>query len=301
MLQLTTTSDVIRIVTAAAGSVHVYAAWADVSGATVTVGRQAAQITTAATTTVAPAPAASASRRLKLIGVENNSATVGNPVTVQYFDGTTPTDLCSVTLLPGETLVYTSEGEWKHYDSNGGEYGASAPLTANIGPTGTIAETHPRELLTETNTAALTSGTLRMQALFLQAGQLVSNLTFWSATTALATGTNQFAALYSSAASPVLLAQSANGTSGAWAANSAKTFAMSTPYRVPVSGQYYAALMIAATTVPTLKGNTARTASQLAGAAPILAGNSTTGLTTTLPNPAAALTADTASMYGAVS
>ena len=44
-----------------------------------------------------------------------------------------------------------------------------------------------------------------------------------------------------------------------------------------------------------------RAGGQLAGGAPILNGTSSTGLTTTLPNPAAAITAGTASIYAAVS
>ena len=299
MQQLTTTSDLIRIVTASAGSVHVLTNWADTNGSTFPVGRQPTNITTAATTTIVPSPGAGFSRRVKSINVENNSGSVPNVVTLQFFDGTTASDLFSVTLLPGENLVYTSEGEWAHHDSNGGDYSASAPPTGNLGATGTIAETHPRELLAEVNTSALTSGTLRMQAIYLVAGQTVSNISVWSATTALATGTNQFFALYDSSRN--LLAQSANNTSGAWAANSVKTLAMTTPYKVPVSGLYYIGVMVAATTVPTLKGHTARTANQLAGAAPILAGNSSTGLTTSLPNPAAAITVDNNSFYAAVS
>ena len=76
---------------------------------------------------------------------------------------------------------------------------------------------------------------------------------------------------------------------------------MTTPYRVPTSGLYYIGLMVAATTVPTTKGGTAKTGGQLASTAPILHGTSTTGLTTTLPDPAAAITGGLVSIYAAVS
>jgi hypothetical protein len=39
MLALTTTSDVLQLITSAAGQIDTYAAYADVSGTTVTIGR----------------------------------------------------------------------------------------------------------------------------------------------------------------------------------------------------------------------------------------------------------------------
>ena len=169
----------------------------------------------------------------------------------------------------------------------------------NLGITGTLAESMPRELCPEVNTTAAASGTLNMQLIYLQAGTLVSNITLASATTAAGTPTNYFFALYD--ASRNLLAQSANQTTTAWAANTVKTLAMTTPYRVPTSGPYYIGYMMTATTVATIKGGTARTGGQLTAAAPIVYGTSTTGLTTAMPNPAAAITSSTASLYAAVS
>ncbi|MGW6455512.1 hypothetical protein ACWF94_06210 [Streptomyces sp. NPDC055078] len=99
---------------------------------------------------------------------------------------------------------------------------------------------------------AAATGVLCTVALYLQDGDTVSNLTFISAGTAGATLTNQIAALYSGAGA--LLAQSADKASEAWAADTSKTFALATPVRVTKSGVYYAALAIAASTVPTLVG-----------------------------------------------
>lgn len=110
----------------------------------------------------------------------------------------------------------------------------------------------------------LTSGVMVSVPLWLNAGDKVSNLTFWSGATAAGTPTNQWAALYSTAATPALLAQSADGTSGAWAADTAKTFALATAQVIATSGLYWAALMVAATTVPTLLG--------CSGAKPLLTG-----------------------------
>ena len=135
----------------------------------------------------------------------------------------------------------------------------------------------PRVGLDDVATAA--SGVMCSVALYIQDGDLISNLTFISGATAGATLTNQFAALYSGAGA--LLAQSADKTSEAWAADTAKVFALASPVRITKSGIYYAALAVAASTVPTLVGTV--------GAKPVLTGEgnlaqtSGSSLTTTAP------------------
>jgi hypothetical protein len=300
MLLLTSTSDIIRLVTGAAvATITVHADYVDNASGTITPGRTNTAITTAATTTVVAAPAASTQRNVKGLYITNNNATTSCQVTVQHFDGTTSTDLMSVTLLAGENMILDQEGQWRHHDSQGAEYTYAGPPTANLGITGTLAESMPRETCPEVNTTAPASGTLAMQAIYLKAGQLVSNITLASAITPAGTPTNYFFGLYD--VNRNLLAQSANQTTTAWASNTVKTLAMTTPYRVPASGLYYIGYFMTATTVATLKGGTARTGGQLASTAPIIYGTSTTGLTTALPNPAAALTGTTASIYAAVS
>lgn len=307
MLILAST-DIVRVVTSAAASVTVNASWADLdnttSPPTITPSRSnTAAITTATTTTIVSSPSSPKLRNVRTIMATNNSATVSTQITVQMFDGTTFSDLMGVTMLPGENLILDETGSWHHHDVQGAEYIYSGPPVANLGLTSTIAETMPRELCPEVNSTVPTaSGTLFLQAIYLKAGQTVSNITASSATTAAGTPTNYFLALYSGLQSaPALLAQSANQTTTAWAANTTKTLAMTTPYKVPTSGVYYIGVMMVATTVMTMKGGTARTGGTLAGGAPIISGTSTTGLTTTLPNPAAALTSSTASFYAAVS
>lgn len=300
MLLLTSTSDIIRLVTSAAVStVTVQTSYVDNASGTITPGRTNTNITTATTTTIVGSPAASTQRNVKGVHVTNNNATASLFVTVQHFDGTTSTDIIGVTLLPGENLIMDSNGTWAHFDTQGAPYSYAGPPTVNLGITGTLAETMPRETCPEVNTTAPASGTLAMQLIYLKAGTLVSNITIASATTAAGTPTNYFFALYD--INRNLLAQSANQTTTAWAANTVKTLPMTTSYRVPTSGPYYIGYMMTATTVATLKGGTARTGGQLAGSAPIIYGTSTTGLTTALPNPAAAITSGTASIYAAVS
>ncbi len=297
------TGEVIRLVTGSAASISWRADYADYKETTtdpVLVGHptNAAAIATATTTTLVSG-VVNYKRKVKILTLENNHASASTQVTVQHFDAATAVDVISVTLLAGENLYYV-EGEWQHRDSQGGLYTYAGPPFGNLGPTGTIAETIPREFCTETNaTIPTASGTLFMQAIYLKAGQLVSNISISSATTAAGTPTNYFFALYSGALGR--LAVSANQTTTAWAANTYKTLAMTTAYRVPTSGLYYIGLMMTATTIITTKGNTAKTGGQLAATVPILHGTSSTGLTTAMPDPAAAITGGLVTLYAAVS
>ena len=302
MLILTPT-DILRIVTGSAADIEVYASYVDAPypatpSSNMSPDRQLTSIATATTTTIVASPTASTRRNVKYINITNNHASQACQVGVELFDGGTPFELREVTLLPGENLAMTDDSEWHHRDAQGGEYAYTAQPNQNLGVTGTIAETMPRELCPEVNTAGPASGTLVLMAIKLRAGDLVSTIDLWSATTAAGTPTNYNVGLYD--ANRNLLAQGTNKTTEAWAANSQKSFAMVTPYRVPVTGQYYIGYYMTATTVATLKGGTARTGGQLNAAAPIIYGTSSAGLTTTLPNPAAALTSTTASVYAAV-
>jgi hypothetical protein len=123
MLLLTSVSDILRVVTNAAATIHVHASWVDNNAGTVTPGRtNTAAISTATTTTVVAAPAASTQRNVKHLNITNAHATVSSLVTVQHFDGTNSEDLMGVILLPGENLVLSAEGTWIHHDANGAEY-----------------------------------------------------------------------------------------------------------------------------------------------------------------------------------
>ncbi len=301
MLLLTSTSDIVRIITGSAlSTLGVHASWVDNASGAITPGRTNTAITTATTTTVVGSPGASTQRNVREMMVSNNSAG-SQAVTIQHFDGTTSIDILpTLTLLSGERVELGEDGHWDHFDANGGLYFSNASVLRNLGQTNVIAETIPRELCLEVNSTVPTAtGILWLQAIWLPAGVTISNIILWSATTAAGTPTHSMAGLYDNARN--LLATSADQTTTAWAANSQATYAMTTPYKTKYAGLYYIGFFMTATTIITMKGTTARTANQLAGAAPILAGASTTGLTTALPNPAASPTASNASMYAAVS
>lgn len=135
------------------------------------------------------------------------------------------------------------------------------------------------------NLAALTTQVMTSVALYLEAGDVVTSLTFCSATTAAGTPTNWWFALYSTAATPALLAQTADQASAAWAANTVKTVALAAPYTAPTTGVYYAAVMVKATTPPTLLGaalNVNASSAVVAGQK-VLAYTSGSSLTDTAP------------------
>ena len=294
MILLTSTSDILRVVTGAAVStLTVHASYVDNSSGTITPARTNTNITTATTTTVVASPAASTQRNVRTLGITNNSSSASTQVTVQHFDGATSTDLMGVTLLPGENLILSEEGDWTHHDAQGAAYTPTLPPAATLGGTGAIAENCPRWAAGTSTTAGI-SGTLYMAAIYLYAGQLVSNITITSGATLFTTPTNCFFGLYNNnPTAPSLLATSANATTTAWAANQTRTLAMTTPYRVPTSGIYYVGTFVTATTMGNYNGPAALTNATDAGRAPILFAGSSTGLTTALPNPAAALSSST--------
>lgn len=125
-------------------------------------------------------------------------------------------------------------------------------------------------------TAVLTSVPIRVAA-----GDLITNISVLSGATAAGTPTNQWAALYTSAATPALITQSVDRTTEAWAANTWRTFALAAPYTVPKAGVIWAAVCVVATTVPSLVGGVV--------CKPLLTGernlsqSSGSGLTTTAP------------------
>lgn len=134
---------------------------------------------------------------------------------------------------------------------------------------------------------ALTSGRLLLVGIPLKQGDSISSLTFVSGSTALSGGTNHWFALYGQDLG--LLRQTADQGAAAWAANTIKTLNLSSAHVATYTGLHYAGIMVAATTVPTMLGMNGN-ATLNGGRTPILIGQSTTGLTTTAPATAAALT-----------
>jgi hypothetical protein len=208
-------------------------------------------------------------------------------------------------LLPSGCGVYEDGSGWQFYNSAGQLLSATGAPNNGVprldGPTGVLAQSMDRATANETNQAAPTaSGTLFMQGIYIPAGVTVSNILWHSATTAANGPTHWMAGLYD--VNRVLRATSTDHTSEAWAAQTMKTIAMVTPYLIPSSGLYYVGFfMTASTAVITSKGDISRTNGALWAQPPIMSGASTTGLTTALPDPAAAITAGLLPVWCAVS
>jgi len=238
---------------------------------------------------------------IKTITIVNNDTSVRT--FSLYVNGTAASNIITPTyeIQPGGQAVYEDGMGWSFYTANGILLSGAVPLNqfdSAFFLTGCKAETFPRHLVPEVNTSLLSSGRLSLEAIAIMQGELLTSISFWSATTAAGTPTNQLFGLYDNNLN--LLRSTNNDTTTAWAANTRKTLNLTSTFTTTYSGLYYLGIMVTATTVPTLKGYTARTGGQLNAAAPSLGGTSNTGLTTALPNPANAPGTVTANAWGCV-
>ncbi len=106
MILLTSVSDKLSVVTGSAVTIDVHASWVDYTTTAVTPGRTNTAITTATTTDIVAAPAASTYRNVKTLHIRNKHATSSVVVTVRHTDGTTIVELWSMTLSAGQELSY---------------------------------------------------------------------------------------------------------------------------------------------------------------------------------------------------
>lgn len=118
MLLLTATTDKIQVITSAAVTVDVVAAFMDVTAADppvvkgTTSGRQGTAITTAATTDVVAAPAATTIRNVKTLHIRNKHASSPVDITVQFNQNATLFEIHKTTLKAGEALEYVEGVGW---------------------------------------------------------------------------------------------------------------------------------------------------------------------------------------------
>lgn len=295
-MKLTTTNDKIQVVlggAVATNQLQCLTTYKVYTTTTTTDGKVAVNTNNTTDVDLAGAPLSGETYDIQNINVFNKD-TVAQTVTIKLDVSGTETILYKGVVGVNDVISWTAEGGWKNTSNN------VTPLLNNKKVlTGALYETFDRDLCDEVNTAALSSGRLSLQAIYLPAGTTINSISFWSATTALATGTNQLFGLYDQNLN--LLRSSVNDTSIAWAANSRKTLSLTSAFTTTYSGLYYLGIMVAATTVPTLKGNTAKTGGQLNAGTPSMGGTSTTGLTTALPATAASLGTVTTSIWGCVS
>lgn len=166
-------------------------------------------------------------------------------------------------------------------------------------PTGAIAQTFPRVPNIPQALSVLLSGRLNLTAIYLPAGP-VSSATFISGSTPGAALTHQWFALFD-ITTRALLGQTVNDGATAWAANAAKTLAFSTPVEIEEPTLAFLGINVTAGTVPTLSGSGGGGALAPTSVPLVFNGYSTSGLTGTAPDPAAAPTAFQNTPYAYVS
>jgi hypothetical protein len=146
-----------------------------------------------------------------------------------------------------------------------------------------------RRDVSTTNNAIGATGVAHATAIDLQAGDVITTISFMVATTAAGTPTAGFIALYDATVSqsaPTLMAQSADFGSTARAANTAYAVSLATAQTITTSGLYYVSICFAASTVPTLVGiayNNAAVSTGLITGNPTMAWTHGSGLTATAP------------------
>jgi hypothetical protein len=167
-------------------------------------------------------------------------------------------------------------------------------------PAGAIDETVPHNLFLQDMAGILTAGTLQLSGyVVIPAGRIVTSITMLSGTTAANGPTAQWFSLVRQSDRSVL-AKTVDDTSTAWAANTFKTLALSTPFQAQTNEVCYLGVVVTASVaVPTLAGASVNTAS-FNSKTPAFTGTSTTGLTNpaSLGATAGAITATSQSAYG---
>jgi len=131
-MNLTGTSDLVRLITTAIADIHVQASWVDQTTTAFTPGRTNTNIASATTTTVVASPAASTQRAVTSIKIRNAHASTSNTVTVIHTDGSTAGQIWKGTLAAGESVEYDGK-VFKRYNSEGSEVVLIATLDGDKG------------------------------------------------------------------------------------------------------------------------------------------------------------------------
>lgn len=124
MLLLVATNQKVQLVTDASADVEVVTSYVTNNAGTITPGGSGpiASITSATTTDIVAVPGSSEQRNVTGIQARNAHASTSVNCTFQVVDGTNTVTLAKIALLAGEWCGMDENGNWTHYDSNGGVY-----------------------------------------------------------------------------------------------------------------------------------------------------------------------------------
>jgi hypothetical protein len=120
MIILKATTESLQLTTSSTANVDYSIAYTDITLTTYAPSSSEGTFSTATTTSILAAPAASTQRQVKLITISNRHATLSNTVIIQkLISATTYNIMSTTTLLAGETLQYMDGQGWLYYSSTG--------------------------------------------------------------------------------------------------------------------------------------------------------------------------------------
>ena len=182
--------------------------------------------------------------------------------------------LANVTTAPttnptgGGTLYAVNGAPWVR-DSGGVVSAAISPSEVSASPTGALGETIPRYAVNSaTQAIGATTGTVYMAGLWLPSGLKITNISWVTGSTAAGTPTHWWLGLADNGG--VQRAHTADQTTGAIAANTLITKALTATFTTTYTGLYYVLISVTATTNPTASGIAAPT--NMNTTSPLLAG-----------------------------
>jgi hypothetical protein len=198
----------------------------------------------------------------------------------------------------GSTYPMTLDGQFnKAYDPNiGPALNALQQFEGGyVGPSGlsnVIAQSIPDVIANTTLTA--TAGSVFATIMQFSAGQVINNISIVNNSQTTSTPTHQWAGLATVATTAKVVAVSSDQTTTVVAADTVQTFALTSAYTIPTSGQYYVFFCIAGTTGPTVAAATSLGSHGRGNVAPFNSGPGSTSATT-VPAVGSTLTQPTAS------
>lgn len=122
MILLDATTDSLRLITSASSTIEYHVSYAEFTASpTFILGESSGSISSATTTTVLAAPAASTVRQVKSVSIVNTSTSnVPNVVSAVFTVSGTDRYLWTARLFPGAKLTYNADDGWKMLDSTAG-------------------------------------------------------------------------------------------------------------------------------------------------------------------------------------
>lgn len=182
--------------------------------------------------------------------------------------------LANATTVPttnptGGGLVYAKNNTAWYRDANGVVSPMVSPSEVSASPTGALGETIPRYAVNSaTQAIGATTGTVYMVGVWLPAGLVVTNINWVTGSTAAGTPTHWWLGIADSGG--VQRGHTADQTTGAIAANTLISKALTSAYTTTTTGLYYLLISVTATTNPTASGIAAPT--NMGVTSPLLAG-----------------------------